>query len=194
MKKIICLYGGPGSGKSTTCAGVFYKLKLMNYNGEMNREYVKDWVWEDRKIQVGDQPYFFSKMARKERMYMKQKLDFIVTDSPLILTHFYGLKYDEYEQKFNTSLNMLKNHHEICIGEGYKTEHFYLNRVKPYQPAGRQQTEDVAKNIDVEIKDMLKKIGIKFMELPGDEKAVDVIVNSLISIPYHTISSFCEKN
>lgn len=187
LKKIICLYGGPGSGKSTTCAGLFYKLKLMGLNGEMNREYVKDWVWEGRQIQDGDQPYFFAKMARKERIYMAQEADFIVTDSPLVLTHYYGLKYDGYEQKFNTSLKMLKNHHEICIAEGYKVDHFYLNRVKPYQSKGRFQDETEAKVIDTEIKTMLQEIGIKFTEIPGDEFAVDAIISKLIPIPFHSV-------
>ena len=81
-KRIICLYGGPGTGKSTTCAGLYYKLKMTGYNAEMNREYVKEWVWEGRNIQTGDQTYFFAKQARKERLYILQGLDFIITDSP----------------------------------------------------------------------------------------------------------------
>jgi len=75
MKKIICLYGGPGSGKSTTCAGLYYKLKLKGFNVEMNREYIKEWVWEDREVKEGDQTYFFSKQARRERIYIKNGLD-----------------------------------------------------------------------------------------------------------------------
>lgn len=47
MKKIICLYGGPGAGKTTTSAGLFFKLKSMGHTCELNREYVKDWVWEN---------------------------------------------------------------------------------------------------------------------------------------------------
>jgi len=39
MKKIVCLWGGPGTGKSTTCAGLFSKLKQQKFNVEMNREY-----------------------------------------------------------------------------------------------------------------------------------------------------------
>lgn len=49
-KRIICLYGGPGTGKSTTCAGLFYKLKIEGYNCEMNREYIKEWVWESAEL------------------------------------------------------------------------------------------------------------------------------------------------
>lgn len=190
MKKIVCLYGGPGSGKSTTCAGLYYKLKLANFNAEMNREYIKDWVWEKRKIKDGDQTYFFAKQAKKERLYMENNMDYIITDSPLILTHFYGLKYDKFERLNNTSLMMLQNHHEICKILGYKIEHYFLNRVKPYQPAGRFQPLEEAKELDNEIKSMLTTFNIKFKEVDGDSTAVDFIMKDLgMSIPFHTVSN-----
>ncbi len=183
MKKIICLYGGPGIGKSTTCAGLFYKLKMAGHDCEMNREYIKDWVWENRAIKSGDQPYFFSKQARKERIYMKANLDFIITDSPLVLTHYYGMKYDEIEQKYNTSLNMLKGHHQICKDFGYKIDHYLLTRTKEYNPNGRLQTEEEAINCDIEIKNMLDRLGIKYIKINDDENAVDNILLQYNIIP-----------
>ena len=189
MKKIICLYGGPGSGKSTTCAGLFYKLKLLQFNCEMNREYVKDWVWEDRKIQDGDQSYFFAKQARKEKLYMQNGVDFIITDSPLILTHYYGMQYDRFEKTHNTSLIMLQNHHGICKSMGYKVEHYFINRKKKYNPSGRLQTEEVARQIDSELRIMLNELGIKYKEIDGDESSVDSIVKDLVGnrVPFHTV-------
>lgn len=180
MKKIICLYGGPGTGKSTTCAGVFYKLKLMGFNAEMNREYVKNWVWEKRDIKPGDQTYIFAKQSRFERVYMDAGMDFIITDSPLILTHFYGLKYDELEQKYNTSLMMLENHHGICKDKGYKVDHFFLERTKVYNPSGRLQTEEEAKKIDTEILDLLHQFDIKYKTIEANEKAADNVVASVL--------------
>lgn len=181
MKKIICLYGGPGTGKSTTCAGLFYKLKLAGYNCEMNREYIKEWVWEGRKIKDGDQPYFFSKQARKERLYMERGLEFIITDSPLVLTHFYGTKYDPFEKKTNTSLTMLQNHHTVCKEFGYKIDHFFLTRVKDYNPEGRNETESQAKEIDNEMFNMLNGLNIKYDTLPANNDAVDIIISKLLS-------------
>lgn len=181
-KRIICLYGGPSCGKSTTCAGLFYNLKLAGYECEMNREYIKDWVWEKRTPQPGDQSYMFAKMARKERLYMANNIDFIITDSPLILTHFYGLKYDKFEQMFNTSLSMLKNHHEICKANGYKVDHFYINRAKKYSNTGRYQTEDEAKQYDKEIKDMLALLGIKYVNVSGDKDCVSNILEFIKEI------------
>lgn len=182
VKRMICLYGGPGTGKSTTCAGLFYKLKMAGFNCEMNREYVKEWVWEGRDIKDGDQTYFFSKQARRERLYIQQGLDFVITDSPLILTHFYGLKYDPCEQKYNTSKSMLAHHHGFCKDNGYKVDHFFLTRKKEYNPAGRLQTEDEAKQYDVEIKGMLDSFGIKYYSIDADETAVDQIIEILRSL------------
>lgn len=178
-KRIICLYGGPGSGKSTSCAGLYYFLKLDGYNIEMNREYVKDWVYEERKIEQGDQTYFFAKQSKKERLYIKRGLDFIVTDSPLLLAHFYGMIYDECEQKYNTSLMMLKNHHGFCKDHGYKTEHFFINRVKPYNPLGRFQDEEGARAIDGGIKTLLDNMSIKYYSVDGDTDAVHNIIEIL---------------
>lgn len=178
-KKIICLYGGPGASKSTTCAGLYYHLKLDGYEVEMNREYIKNWVWEGRDPLDGDQSYFFAKMARQERILMKNNIDFIISDSPLILTHYYGLKNDKYEQMFNTSLSMLKNHHGICQDLGYKVDHFFIRRVKPYSTKGRFETEELAKQRDIEIKELLDKLSIKYCEVDGDKDCVNNILNKM---------------
>ena len=178
-KRIICLHGGPGCGKSTTAHGLTYHLSLEGYTCEMNKEYIKDWVWEERRPADGDQSYFFAKMSRKERIYMAQNIDFIITDGPLILTHFYGIKYDRFEQKFNTSLSMLKNHHAICQENGYKVDHFYLRRDIPYSPSGRYQTEEQAKVCDMEMEQMLKDMGISYKTVLADMVCVSRIINEM---------------
>lgn len=169
-KKIICLYGGPGSGKSTTQAALFASLKMLGWNCEMVREYIKNWCWEDRKIRPGDQTYFFAKQSRQERVYLEAGLDFIITDSPLILSHFYGMKYDWMEQKCNTSKIMLQHHHTFCREMGYKVEHFLIQRNKAYNPAGRYQTEQEARTFDTEIEVMLNNFGIKFEKVNNSEE------------------------
>src|SRR6266850_242904 len=118
MKKIICLWGGPGTGKSTTAAGVFNLLKKAGYNAEMNREYIKDWVWEGRKISDGDQVYITAKQLKKERTYIQKQLDFIVTDSPVALCTFYGDIYDKYEKEFGACKVIVKQHHQFCKDNG----------------------------------------------------------------------------
>lgn len=178
-RKIICLYGSPSVGKSTVCAGLYYHLKLMGYECEMNREYVKDLAWKGIHPKSGDQSYFFAKMARKERIYIDAGLDFIITDSPLILCHFYGMKFDKFEQMTNTSLSMLKNHHQYCIEAGYKIDHFLLNRASKYSPNGRYQSEEEANEIDKELRDMMGEMNIKYRAVDADIDCVFNIINIL---------------
>ncbi len=146
----------------------------------MNREYIKEWVWEERKVKPGDQTYFFAKMARKERQYMAQEVDLIVTDSPLILTHFYGNKYDKYEQEFNTSLAMLKQQHAITKGYGYHVDHYFIERGdRNYDEAGRNESFAEAVEIDNEIKQMLEEENIKYRSF-NHADVVDEIVGTLL--------------
>jgi hypothetical protein len=182
VKKIICLYGGPGSGKTTTMAGTFALLKNMGYNCEMIPEYVKNWVWEGRDIKPGDQTYFFAKQSRLERVFIMNNMDFIITDSPLILTHFYGLKYDIYEQRRNTSAIMLEHHHEFTKDHGYKVEHIFMNRIKAYNPAGRYQDESGAIDIDGELKTFLNNFPLKYHTVDGNGQSPQKIIE-LLKIP-----------
>lgn len=183
MKKIICLYGGPGSGKSTTCAGLYAFLKMMGVDAEMNREYVKNWVWEKRKINPGDQTYFFAKMAKVERSLMSSNVEVIITDSPLILTHYYGLIYDPLEKISNTSLMLLQHHHKTCQYYGYKVEHYFIGRGdRPYNPNGRFQTLEEAKDIDTDLRLFLNKIGIRYKDIRHDgENTTKEILKDILS-------------
>ena len=181
MKTIVCLWGGPGTGKSTTCAGVFNKLKKLDYNCEMNREYIKDWVWEGREIMPGDQVYITAKQARKELIYMRKELDFIITDSPLALTSFYGNKYDKYEKETQACKTIVKQHHNICKDLNYKVNHYFLIRTKKYNPSGRNQNEETAVLFDSEIKTFLDNFPINYKTIICDKNVEDIIIKDLLS-------------
>ena len=162
MKKIICLCGAPSSGKSTSAARLFSKVKELGFNAEMNREYIKDWIWEGRQAHEGDQTYFFAKAARKERNLMRSGVELIITDSPLILTHFYGMLTDRYERQFNTSLAMLTQHHAICKDMNYKVDHhMILAGDRPYNPVGRFHTAEEARDCEGQIIQLLNDQSIK---------------------------------
>ncbi len=180
MKKIVCLWGGPGAGKSTTCSGLFKKFKILGLNVEMNREYIKDWVWEGREIIAGDQVYITAKQARKEVIYMRKNMDVIVTDSPLALTTFYGNIYDKYEREGAACKAIVKQHHMICKDLGYKVDHFFLLRTKPYNPVGRYQDESTAKEYDAKILNFLDEYPINYKFISCDDKAEDDIVKQVM--------------
>lgn len=181
-KRIICFWGGPGTGKSTTSAALFSKLKKLGYNCEMNREYVKDWVWEKRGIKPGDQTYLFAKQSRKERQYIESGLDYIISDSPMALCIMYGRIYDPYELMFKTCELMLKQHHKFCKDHNYKTEHIFLRRMKEYNSNGRHQTEEEAKNIDIQCLTLLNELNINYKEFDCEDNVEEKILDYLMKL------------
>jgi hypothetical protein len=70
-----------------------------------------------------------------------------------------------------------KHHHEFCKKYGYKIEHFVLKRAKDYNPSGRNQTEEEARQFDSEIQTLLDKKNIKYKIVEGNpvEKILEVI-------------------
>jgi len=58
MTTVINLWGGPGTGKSTSAAHLFGMAKIAGVNAELVQEYVKSWAWEGRTIHSFDQLYF----------------------------------------------------------------------------------------------------------------------------------------
>ena len=86
--KIINLFGGPGSGKSTGAAYIFAKLKLAGVDVEYVSEFAKDKVWENNKEVFKCQMYVSGKqMFKITRCY--GKVDIIITDSPFVLGAIY---------------------------------------------------------------------------------------------------------
>ena len=66
MKPIVInLTGGPGTGKSTLCAQLFYLLKSQDIDVEMATEYVKDLVFEESFKKIENQIYIFGKQHNR---------------------------------------------------------------------------------------------------------------------------------
>jgi hypothetical protein len=157
MTTIVELYGGPGTGKSTTAAGVFAALKGSGVNAELVGEYAKEWAWQGRKIGVLDQLYVMSKQLHREARLL-DKVDVIVTDSPVRLAHYYVHKYGTEATK--TAAEALVDAYEAeAEVQGHRRISVMLERVKPFNPKGRFENEEQANTIDSELREMLTSYG-----------------------------------
>lgn len=159
---IINLYGGPGTGKSTSAAHLYYLLKVQNQNAELVREYVKDWAWEGRKININDQIYFLGKQVRRESM-LYGKVDWIVTDSPVMMNLFYAEHYCTKHIAHGIK-TLATAFYKQAEDDGHKHLHVFLKRTKPYLAEGRYQTETEARQIDVGVKELLTQLNVPYLE------------------------------
>lgn len=136
--KVINLWGAPGTGKSTTAATVFAHLKRSGYKCELVCEFAKELVWEGRlDLLQGDsngQYHIFSEQLRRLTRLTKFNLDYVISDSPLLL----GAVYTQNSP----------------ISEEFKKIHLYefsrfdnlnymlkLNNNSTYETMGRLQSE-----------------------------------------------------
>ena len=151
MTKVINLYAGPGAGKSTTAAGLFYKMKMDLMSVELVSEYAKQLTWDGRhSILESDQLYVLAKQHRK-MVILKDKVDYIITDSPILFSLIYASK--EYpEEVFGDLVWHLYNQ--------YENINIFLPRTKPYVTVGRNQTEEQAKEIDLRVYEKFDQIYI----------------------------------
>ncbi|MBU4567008.1 MAG: ATP-binding protein [Proteobacteria bacterium] len=158
--KVINLFGGPGCGKSTTAAGLFYKLKMQQiFKVELVREYAKDLVYQGTLDKALPAELLIEQYKRQK--ILDGQVDLIITDSPVLLPLFYDV--DAVVESMSARLF-----------REFDNMNFLLRRSKEYEPYGRVQTLEQACDIDWGIKVFLRHNSIPFESIPYDE-AVDII-------------------
>lgn len=168
MTLIVNLIGGPGTGKSTTAAGTFCELKQQGINCELVTEYAKDRVWDNHLDCLDDQIYVFGKQFHRIKRLIG-KVDVVVTDAPLLMSVFYGAT--------NTPASFIQL--VLDVHNGLENLNVFLKRKKGYNPSGRLQTEEQAKEIDVELKKLLDKYSVKHHDVDADRLA-PVFISRLV--------------
>lgn len=165
----IGLAAGPGCGKSTTAALLFGKMKVAGYQTEQALEYAKDLYWEKREKVARLQPYISIKQLCRQYRLLGE-VEFVVTDSPLILSLAYiSPKAFGCTPSFAPYLLETFNLFNNRI--------YFLERnieVHPYVQAGRYQTLEKAIEKDQQILSLLEENGIPYKKvpvLPGDQTA-----------------------
>lgn len=170
--KVINLWGGPGIGKSTTAAGLFYAMKQAQLNVELVTEYAKDALWERRQNLFDDQIYIFAKQQRRISRLKGHGIDWVITDSPIPLGLVYA-KLDEYGSSFPNLV--------MQVFDQYTNYNFVLGRNWTYNPIGRnQKNEEEAKVFDQKVKALLDAWQVDFEVITAGETAVDYIMDNIV--------------
>lgn len=168
MSLIVNLFGGPGTGKSTTAAGVFNLLKNEGESSELALEYAKEKVWEETTAVLRDQIYVFAKQLHRIKR-LENQVDIVITDSPLLLSLIYGKKYSTQFK------NLVISEHESL-----NNLNIFLKREKEYVGKGRLQTEEEAVKIDTEIRTIL--VPYKTFEIVANPDAPQKILELIRNV------------
>lgn len=153
---VVNFFAGSGSGKSTLCNATFAWLKRQNINCEIAAEYAKGKVWEESYKVLNDQIYVFGKQYHILSRLL-DKVDVILTDSPLIMSNIYYRGDLLYFKPL-----VLESHWE------FNNLNFFVKRKEKYNPAGRLQTEKESKILDKVIKKYLYKNGIAITQVSSN--------------------------
>ena len=172
MKKpiVVNLFGAPGAGKSTGAAEIFSALKKAGINAELILEFAKDKTWEHNMKALSVQEYVFGKQSYRLAR-CRDDVDVIVTDSPLPLSIIYNT---------NPALDISFERTVINIFETYENMNYYVNRVKPYNPKGRNQTESESDALATPIKNLLYENYISYTEINGDDEGHKSVVKDVL--------------
>jgi hypothetical protein len=178
MTKIINLFGGPGSGKSSIAAGLLYELKKRHITCDAPYEFPKLLAWDDNQSAIKDQLYV---IANQHRGIVKSfgKVDYIVLDSPILLSLIYKNYYEgnEYPSSLYTESfdNMI-----LDIHSKYDNLNIFLNRTSGlHNNAERYQNLEKSIELDYMIRETLNVNHINYVEVDVNENTVEEILNLL---------------
>jgi ABC-type dipeptide/oligopeptide/nickel transport system ATPase component len=137
MTIVINLLGSSNSGKSTTAHGLMYALKKRRALVEFVGEKAKAYAFERRPITCTEQ-LVISGLQWQDELRLHLKTDYIVTESPLLLSPFYQKKL--YGR--DTTLKAVLSSMNEARSEGVRYLNVFLSPVNYFEEKGRFQTKD----------------------------------------------------
>jgi len=154
----INLFGGPGSGKTTTAWELSNYMNKRGYKIEYIPEYAKDLTYGKDWIKLSDQLLVLG-IQHHKTFILKDQMDYLIQDSPFIMGIVYAKFKGFLPEKEFTDLT-------LKLFEKYENINFFLKRnTKHYENLGRTQSLKESISFDTKIKDLLNKYKIPYYEV-----------------------------
>jgi len=144
--KVINIYGAPGSGKSTLAAELYTALKKQGTSVELVREQVKTWIWSGHTPNFFEQ-VFVTNLQMKEETSHYGKVEYLITDSPIMLGGFYAGYYHNDYMVLDRLYDSIQDKANM-LGLVDKPLHLYLDLKKGNKEGGRLSGFQESQNID----------------------------------------------
>lgn len=173
--KVINFYASPGSGKTLISASIFVELKKIFSNVEINLEYAKILIDENRLSVLQDnQLYVFAKQEKRLHDLLDKNIDYVITDSPILLSTIYN-NPEKLDQEIFERL-------AFHVYNKYENINFFLRRNSNYghDPRGRRHSLEESIELDERILKMLNENNIPYYEIYNDQKAISKIMEVIL--------------
>ena len=173
---VINLLGAAGSGKSTLATKVFTTLKMKGYNCEYVSEYAKQIVYEENYKKLNNQLLIFSNQYYNLDL-LRDKVDIIVTDSPMLLSIFYNKNFNK-KNPYQIPNKILEDLVLYCHST-FDNLNYFIKRNHEYKKEGRYQTEEQAKVEEKQLLDLLNSLNVSFDILSSTDDCASKIVDGI---------------
>jgi glycerol-3-phosphate cytidylyltransferase-like family protein len=150
MTKIINFFGSPSAGKSRNASLLFSLLKDKGVKTELIPEFAKEIVYRgDHKTLEQYQPLIFGEQLHRINR-CKDSVDFVIVDSPLLLSAVYGKKMKP------SFIQCVKD----IFHEFDNINYFLKLDPEKYHNYGRTQTVSESLALEKDILELLTKAGV----------------------------------
>jgi tRNA uridine 5-carbamoylmethylation protein Kti12 len=172
---IINLVGSPGSGKSLISALLYVELKKKRYTVEYVQELAKSLVWQ-KQFDILDDQRRVSMEQYKIFKSMQDKVQFIITDGPLV----HGIYYNTLPANVS---NVEKTHNMILgnISEFNNINIFIERGDFPYEQEGRIQTLKESEVINDRLKTILDENSMTYHTFVSDTEKIQELVEYILA-------------
>lgn len=168
---VVNLCGSPGAGKSTGAAYIFSMLKMAGVNCELVTEFAKDLTWDQNLRTLEDQLFVLANQYHR-LFRLKDKVDVVITDSPLYLSLAYNNQKLVLDESFEKLVLNLQNE--------FHNMNYLLKRTKEYNPVGRNQTAEESDALHYVICDILDSHKIPYSIANGNLESYETIISEIM--------------
>ena len=183
--KVINMFGAAGSGKSTNSAGLAYELKKDGFKVELVTEFAKELCITKSEHLLENQIWVFGNQYHKMK-YLSDDLDFIITDSPIMLSAWYGKKYN---YQFESLYSLIKEVHN-----SFDNINIFLERAHSWDPYARVQSEEESNQDSTDLQDFLKENQISFEIFQTGRYLPAILKKYILDSNYDIVEKHHNKN
>ncbi|WP_027631668.1 AAA family ATPase [Clostridium hydrogeniformans] len=167
----IAILGGPRCGKTTLIQQLYVDMKIKGLNVGMATEYSTEYLRDKGPIETLSEQYgiYLGQMLLENTL---NSFDYALTDYATFVPYIYARYMSGFKEKGIKEIEIIKDLYSLALRDINKYDYiFFVPREFGYKQDGiRWQDEDMAKDVDSNIKGFLDAERIPYTIVSGETK------------------------